>query len=72
MDYVDLRAGVGNEPASFTGGIGINYNIFQLDYAFYKSQDLGITHQGSLTVNFGGIIGRKEAGEHLKKAFEEN
>jgi hypothetical protein len=72
MDYVDLRAGVGNEPASFTGGIGINYNIFQLDYAFYKSQDLGITHQGSLTVNFGGIIGRKETREQLKKAFEEN
>jgi hypothetical protein len=72
MDYVDLRAGVGNEPASFTGGIGINYNIFQLDYALYKSQDLGITHQGSLTVNFGGIIGRRETREQLKKAFEEN
>lgn len=72
LDCVDLRAGVGNEPASFTGGIGLNYNIFQLDYALYKSQDLGITHQGSITVNFGGIKARKESREQLKNAFEEN
>ena len=71
MDYVDLRAGVGNEPTSFTGGIGFNYKIFQLDYALYKSQDLGITHQGSITVNFGGSNARKESREQLKKAFEE-
>jgi hypothetical protein len=71
LDYVDLRAGVGNEPTSFTGGIGFNYNIFQLDYALYKSQDLGITHQGSITVNFGGSNARKESREQLKKAFEE-
>lgn len=70
MDYVDLRAGVGSEPTSFTGGIGFNYKIFQLDYALYKSQDLGITHQGSLTVNFGGALGRKETKERLRKAFE--
>jgi hypothetical protein len=71
LDYVDLRAGVGSEPTSFTGGIGFNYNIFQLDYAMYKSQDLGITHQGSLTVNFGGSKGRMETKEQLRKAFEE-
>lgn len=71
LDYVDLRAGVGSEPTSFTGGIGINYKIFQLDYAIYKSQDLGITHQGSLTVNFGGSRGRTETKEQLRKAFEE-
>jgi len=71
MDLVDLRAGVGNEPTSFTGGIGFNYGLFTLDYAIYKSQDLGITHQGSLTINFGGVLGRKEAREQLRKAFEE-
>lgn len=71
FDYVDLRIGVGNEPTSFTGGVGINYDIFQLDYALYKSQDLGITHQGSLTVNFGGSKGRKETKEQLRRAFGE-
>lgn len=71
MEYIDLRAGVGNEPSSFTGGIGFNYDKFQLDYAIYKSGDLGITHQGSLTINFGGSTGRKETREQLKKAFED-
>jgi hypothetical protein len=71
LDYVDLRAGVGNEPTTFTGGIGFNYSIFQLDYALYNSQDLGITHQGSITVNFGGSNARKESREQLKKAFNE-
>lgn len=70
LDYVDLRAGVGSEPTSFTGGIGFNYNIFQLDYALYKSPDLGITHQGSLTINFGGSKGRTETKEQLRKAFD--
>lgn len=71
LDFVDLRAGVGNQPTTFSGGIGLNYGIFQLDYALYKSQDLGITHQGSLSVNFGGIKGRQESREQLRKAFEE-
>ena len=71
MDFVDLRAGVGSEPASFTGGIGFNYSFFQLDYAIYKSQDLGITHQGSLTINFGGSKGRQETRNRLNRAFED-
>lgn len=71
MDLVDLRAGVGNEPASYTGGIGFNYGLFSLDYAIYKTQDLGISHQGSLTINFGGVKGRQESREQLRKAFEE-
>ncbi len=68
-DYADIRAGIGTEPTSFSGGITINYNIFQLDYAIYNYQDLGITNQGSLTVNFGGSKARDLAKEQLKKAF---
>lgn len=71
LDFIDLRAGVGSEPTSFTGGVGFNYSIFQLDYALYKSQDLGITHQGSLTINFGGSKARQESKVQLSKAFEE-
>ena len=70
MDYIDLRAGVGSEPTSFTGGIGLHYNLFSLDYALYKSPDLGITHQGTITVNFGGLKALKESKEQLRKAFE--
>ena len=69
-DYVNIRAGVGTEPTSFSGGIAINYNIFQLDYAIYNYRDLGITNQGSITVNFGGNSARKLAREQLKNAFK--
>lgn len=69
-EYVDIRAGVGTEPTSFSGGITINYNIFQLDYAIYNYRDLGITNQGSLTVNFGGNTARKLARQQLKNSFK--
>jgi len=69
-DFLDLRAGVGSEPTSFSGGIGLNYDMFQLDYALYNSLDLGITHQGTISINFGGEKGRREAREQLRKAFE--
>jgi hypothetical protein len=69
MDYVDIRAGVGSEPTTFTFGIGFSYNLFQLDYALYNSPDLGLTHQGTFTVNFGGIKGKKENRHSMEKAF---
>jgi len=70
MDYVVLRGGIGSEPAAITGGIGFNYKIFQIDYALYQSPDLGLTHQGTLTINFGGIKGKKESKEKLSKVFD--
>jgi len=69
-DFLDLRAGVGSEPTSFSGGIGLNYDMFQLDYALYYSPDLGITHQGTISINFGGEKGRQESRDQLRKAFE--
>lgn len=69
MDYVDLRAGIGSEPSTFTAGIGFSYNLFQLDYALYHSVDLGLTHQGTLTVNFGGLKGKKESRLSVRQAF---
>lgn len=69
-DYIDVRAGVGTEPASFSGGIGLSYNIFQLDYSIYSNPELGFTNQGSLTVNFGGINARKYSMSMQRKAFE--
>jgi hypothetical protein len=69
-DYVDMRVGVGSEPTTFSGGIGFVYNLFQVDYAIYNSQDIGITHQGSVSINFGGQAARKYAREQLRDAFK--
>lgn len=70
-DYIDLRAGIGTEPSTYSFGLGLNYNLFSLDYAIYNSPDLGLTHQGTVSVNFGGAKGRKENRERLKKVFEQ-
>ncbi len=52
---IDLRAGVGSEPTNFSAGVGVFLGLFQVDYAFKKHQDLGFTHQGTITINFGGV-----------------
>jgi hypothetical protein len=70
IDFLDLRFGVGSQPTIFSAGVGINYNLFSFDYAFTKSEDLGFTHLGTVSVNFGGIKGKKEARERLNKSFD--
>ncbi len=52
---IDLRAGVGSEPTTFSAGIGLFLSLFQIDYAFKRHPDLGFTHQGTITINFGGV-----------------
>ncbi len=69
-DMIDLRAGIGTEPTRFSGGVGLYYSIFEIDYGFYNHQDLGLTHQGTITINFGGSIGRKMMKDALKDAFK--
>lgn len=51
IEYVNLRFGFMNEPSSFSGGIGINYSYFNVDYALFTHQDLGLTHQIGLIIN---------------------
>lgn len=69
MEFIDIRAGLSSEPATFSGGIGIYYSLFQLDYSFNNHPDLGFTHQGSLTINFGGLDAKKSSRERLSKSF---
>lgn len=71
-DFVDLRAGIGTQPDTFSGGISINYNIMQLDYSIINHTDLGISNQISVTLNFGGSKARKHMREHLKNSFKQN
>lgn len=70
-EQVDLRSGISTEPVSFTAGIGFAYGIFQLDYTVNSHQDLGISHQGSVTINFGGNAAKKYYQDQLKNAFKQ-
>ena len=53
IEYLSLRAGTSNEPSRFTAGVGINYSLFSLDYAFFTHQDLGLSHQAGIIISFG-------------------
>jgi len=61
IEYLSLRAGTSNDPSRFTAGVGINYSIFSLDYAFFTHQDLGLTHQAGIILSFGREGSRSEA-----------
>lgn len=53
IEYLSLRIGTANEPAKFSFGIGINYSMFNLDYALFSHPDLGLTHQAGIILSFG-------------------
>jgi len=52
IKYLSLRFGINTEPASFSGGVGINYSFLHLDYAFNQNPDLGISHQFGILLSF--------------------
>ena len=52
IEYIDLRLGLCDNPNSFSSGIGINYSFVQLDYALFTHQDLGLTHQVGIIIQF--------------------
>ncbi|MFA6977854.1 MAG: hypothetical protein WC209_00920 [Ignavibacteriaceae bacterium] len=49
-EYFSLRSGFANEPAKYSAGIGINYSQFEINYAIFTHQELGLTHQFSVLV----------------------
>ncbi len=51
---VALRGGVQNEPARFTGGFGLCWEVFKFDYAFLSHPFLNNQHQFSLSLHLGG------------------
>ena len=61
IEYLSLRLGGSNNPSRFTAGIGINYSIVSLDYAFFTHPDLGFTHQIGILLSFGKEGTRSEA-----------
>ena len=61
IEYLSLRIGSATNPSKFTAGVGINYSIVSLDYAFYTHPDLGLTHQAGIILSFGKDGIRSEA-----------
>jgi len=61
IEYLSLRIGAADNPSKFTAGVGINYSILSLDYAFFTHPDLGLTHQAGVTLSFGKDGIRSEA-----------
>lgn len=51
-DNFTLRAGFGNEPNRYSGGIGIRYSFVTFDYAVFNHSELGLTHQFGILLDF--------------------
>lgn len=49
-----LRTGIADEPAQVHAGVGIRHGIAALDYAFSLHDELGATHECSITLRWGG------------------
>lgn len=52
IENLSFRSGVANNPSRFSAGFGLNVRLFTLDYAFFTHNDLGLTHQFSLSIRF--------------------
>ncbi len=52
IKYLALRTGIRTEPDSYSGGIGINYSIFNINYSVLTHSDLGLTHQFAVIISF--------------------
>ncbi len=63
LQQLAVRAGMANHPDRLTAGFGLDLKPFILDYAFFTHNDLGATHQLSLTFRFGGV---RPAGQATK------
>lgn len=61
IEYISLRTGFSNEPSRFSAGLGINYSYFNFDYAMFRHNDLGYTHQAGIIVSFGRETDRNSA-----------
>ena len=52
-----LRAGFSDAETRTTGGVGIQYMSFRLDYAFESHQELGWTHEFTFSIRWGAVGG---------------
>ncbi len=59
-DYFSLRSGFANEPSKYSAGFGIHYSQFEIDYAIFTHQELGLTHQFSVLFGLETIENRAD------------
>jgi hypothetical protein len=55
LDVLAARVGTAGDPSMLTAGLGIHVSVMCLDYAFAEHQDLGPTHQVSLSLFLGEL-----------------
>lgn len=63
FENLALRAGTATNPNRFSAGFGVRAHPFTVDYAFFSHNDLGLTHQVSLSVHLGDKPKAKPAEE---------
>jgi hypothetical protein len=52
IKYLSIRTGFSRSPNLYTFGIGINYSLFDFNYALVTHQELGLTHQVGVIISF--------------------
>ncbi len=57
---IDLRCGFRTKPNAYSGGIGVKYKFFELDYAIFTHEELNLSHQLSLIIALHDITERNK------------
>ena len=52
IQYLAIRMGFAKNPNLYSFGIGINYSLFNFNYAVVTHQQLGLTHQVGVIISF--------------------
>jgi hypothetical protein len=55
LDLLAVRVGTTGDPSMLSAGLGIHLSLVRLDYAFANHEDLGPTHQVSLSLYLGEL-----------------
>jgi len=59
-EYFSLRSGFANEPSKYSAGFGINFSQFEIDYAIFTHQELGLTHQFTVLLGLESLENRTD------------
>jgi hypothetical protein len=52
IKYLSIRSGFSKNPNLYSFGIGLNYSLFNFNYALVTHQELGLTHQVGVIISF--------------------
>jgi len=59
-EYFSVRSGFANEPTKYSAGFAICYSQFEIDYAIFTHQELGLTHQFSVLLGLETLENRAD------------